>query len=87
MKRYQVYLNPHSVSIIDEFSEQTNISRSQLIQMTIDQIAGNIRKVFVATKTPVKNKYILDSLIGIIKLNSQKITNFAENVDEIYLQD
>lgn len=86
-KRYQVYLNPNSVSILDEYGEHTNISRSQLIQMAIDQVAQNLRKVFVSTQTPVKNNYILDSLIGAIKFEGNKTTNFAENIDEIYLHD
>lgn len=86
-KRYQLYLNPNSVSILDEYSEQTDISRSQLIQMAIDQVAQNLRKVFVSTKTPVKNSYLLDSLIGAIKLEGNKQTNFASNIDKIYLHD
>ena len=32
MKRYQVYLNQHSVSILDDLGKQTDISRSKLIQ-------------------------------------------------------
>lgn len=30
MKRYQVYLDPHSVSILDDFEKYTDISRSKL---------------------------------------------------------
>ncbi len=86
-KRYQVYLNPNSVSILDEYGEYTDISRSQLIQMAIDQVAQNLRKVFVSTKTPAKNSYLLDSLVGAIKLEGVKQTNFAENIKEIYLND
>lgn len=86
MKRYQVYLNPHSVSVLDEFKEQSNISRSQLIRLTIDQMANNLAKIFAAAKTPPGNKYILDSLVGAIKVKGRK-TNFAQNIDEIYLTD
>ena len=87
MKRYQVYLNPNSVSVLDEFGEHIDVSRSKLIQMAIDQVAQNLAKIFVATKTPPKDTYILDSLIGAIKLKGNKKTNFAQNVDEIYLSD
>lgn len=87
MKRYQVYLNPQSVSILDEYGKNTNISRSQLIQMAIDQVAQNLRKVFVATNTPSGTHYILDSLVGAIKLKDREKTNLAANVDEIYLRD
>ncbi|OGD85379.1 hypothetical protein A2164_04395 [Candidatus Curtissbacteria bacterium RBG_13_35_7] len=86
MRRYQVYLNQHSVSLLDEFGEHGNISRSQLIRLTIDQMAQNLAKIFSATKTPPGNKYILDSLVGAIKIKGRK-TNFAQNIDEMYLID
>lgn len=87
MKRYQVYLNPHSISILDEFGKHTNISRSKLLQIIIDQITQNLAKIFWATKTPPKDTYIFDSLVGIIKLPGNKKTNLARNIDEIYLSD
>jgi hypothetical protein len=87
MKRYQIYLNPHSVSILDEYGKHTDISRSRLIQMGIDQLAHTLRKVFIATKTPSETKYILDSLIGAVNLTEKKRTNVAENIDDIYLRD
>lgn len=87
MKRYQVYLNQHSVSILDDFGKHTDISRSELIRQVIDQVAQNLAKVFTATKTPPKDTYILDSLVGAIKLPGNKKTNFAQNIDEIYLTD
>ena len=87
MKRYQVYLNQHSVSILDDFGKHTDISRSELIRQAIDQVAQNLVKVFAATKTPPKDSYILDSLVGAIKLPRNKKTNFAQNIDEIYLTD
>ena len=87
MKRYQVYLNQQSISILDDFGEHTDISRSKLLQIITDQIAQNLAKVFTATKTPPKGTYILDSLVGAIKLPGNKKTNFAQNIDEIYLSD
>lgn len=87
MKRYQVYLNQHSVSILDDFGKHTDISRSKLLQIITDQIAQNLAKVFAATKTPPQDTYILDSLVGAIKLPGNKKTNFAKDIDEIYLTD
>lgn len=86
MKRYQVYLNPHSVSILDDFSKHTDISGSKILQVITDSVAQNLAKVLVATKTPPKDTYILDSLVGAIKLPGNKKTNFAQNIDEIYLE-
>ncbi len=87
MKRYQVYLNQTSVSILDDFAKPINISRSKLIQMVIDSLANNLTKVFVSTNTPPKKTYILDSLVGSIKIKGSEKTNFAQNIDEIYLSD
>ena len=87
MKRYQVYLDPHSVSIIDEFGKDVSLARSKIIRLAIEYVAQNFAKIFVATKTPPKNKYILDSLVGAIKLKGRKKTNLAQNIDEIYMND
>lgn len=87
MKRYQVYLNPGSVSIIDDFTNNIDLSRSRVIQMAVDQIMHNLIKIFRATQTPPKKTYILDSLVGSIKIKGKRETNFAENINEIYLQD
>ena len=87
MKRYQIYLNPHSVSLLDELGESIDVSRSKLIQAAIDGIAYNTAKIFTAMKTPPKNTYILDSLVGAIKIKGMRKTNFAQNVDDIYLND
>ena len=77
MKRYQVYLNPHSVSILDELGKHTDISRSALIRQVTDQVAQKLAKVFVATKTAPKDTYILDSLVGAIKLPENKKIDFT----------
>lgn len=87
MKRYQVYLNPHSVSILDDFGKHIDISRSKVLQIATDRIAQTLAKVFVATKTAPSDTYILDSLVGAIKLPGNKKTDFAHHIDEIYLRD
>lgn len=87
MKRYQVYLNPHSVSIIDDLGQNIDLKRSGILRMIIDSIASNFARILAATKTAPKDTYILDSLVGVIKVGGNKKTNFAQNIDEIYLKD
>ena len=85
MKRYQVYLNPHSVSILDDFENYTNISRSKLIREAIDRLAQNLTRVFVAKNVLPHKKLILDSLVGFINIKDQKQTNYAVKDDKVYL--
>ncbi|MDO8638742.1 MAG: hypothetical protein Q7R43_04140 [Candidatus Daviesbacteria bacterium] len=87
MKRYQVYLNPYSVSIIDDLGTQTDISRSKLIQGVIDRFADQIAKVFSKRENQPSNYHHFDKLVGAIHLKTKKTTNFAQDIDEIYLQD
>lgn len=72
MKRYQLYLNQHSVSILDDLGENIDLKRSRILQMLIDSIASNFARILAATKTPPKDTYILDSLVGAIKLPGHK---------------
>ena len=86
MKRYQVYLNPHSISILDDFEKYTNISRSKLIREAIDRLAQNLTRVFVAKNELPQEISILDSLVGFIN-KGQKQTNYALKDDKTYLID
>ncbi len=86
MKRYQVYLDPATVSILDDFEESSRLSRSQLIRLSIDRLAENLSKVFIAQKVKPSRRYVLDSLSGVIKTRSRE-TNFAQRPDRRYLQD
>lgn len=83
MKRYQVYLNPHSVSILDEIEEGTRISRSKIIRDTLDRIAQQYAAL-TPLKTKSKKRYILDEMAGFIDLKTKKKTDFARHVDNIY---
>lgn len=87
MKRYQVYLNPNSVSVLDEFEKNTSIPRSRLIRESIDRLAENLSKVFVDQEIPPKEKTALDSLVGTIKARGQKQTNYTLKDDLEYLKD
>ena len=87
MKRYQVYLNPHSVSILDDFEKLSNIPRSKLIREALDRWANQLVKVF-SKREDQPAKYVhFDKVVGAIRLKTKKPTNFALDEDEIYLQD
>lgn len=86
LKRYQVYLNPYSVSVLDGFKKTSNMSRSKLIREAIDRVAEQFVAIFAWEKKTQKTKYF-DKLCGFIDLKTKKKTHFAENVDEIYLTD
>lgn len=88
MKRYQMYLDPSSIAVIDEFENYAKISRSKLIRETIDRFACNLAQLMAKTEELPKKKYILDELIGIINLTKKKTsTNFAQKEDIYYLSD
>ena len=83
MNRYQVYLNPLSVNILDDFESLTNISRSQLIRESIDRLALQLSGLLTVQRQ--KNKqFLFDSLSGCIDTGSNKKTNYADTVDDIY---
>ena len=87
MKRYQVYLDPHSVSVLDDFEKYANISRSKLIREAIDRLAQNLSRVFVEKDEAPKQMTTLDSLVGFINVKNQKQTNYALRDDGVYLAD
>lgn len=87
MKRYQVYLNPHSVSVMDEVERMIGVSRSKLIREATDRFVQAISSIVSAMKTQHRKKPNLDNLIGIIDLKTKKKTNYALEDDEIYLRD
>ena len=86
MKRYQVYLNQNSVSVLDDFEKISNISRSKVIRQAIDRLAEQLVYA-VDDRRSQKKEYILDSLNGFVDLKTNKKTNSAQNVDEIYFSD
>lgn len=87
MKRYQVYLNSNSVSVLDEFEKYTSVSRSKLIREAIDRLAQNLAKSFADKNIEPQDKFILDSLIGQINVKGQKQTDHASKDDRTYLVD
>jgi len=87
MKRYQVYLNPGSVSVLDEFEKYSSISRSKLIREAIDRLAQNLSKIFVDKNVAPDEKLLLDTLVGMINISTLKETNYASEKDPKYLID
>lgn len=60
----------------------------KLIRKVINQILGNLVRIFEVTKTLPRDKNLLDSLAGFIKIKDKKQTNFAQQVDDvIYFRD
>ncbi len=87
MKRYQVYLNPNSVAILDDFEKISDISRSKLIREVIDRYVNQLVKVFAKRNDSLPKLTYLDRLVGAIDLKTSKPTNYALDDDEIYLKD
>ena len=87
MQRYQIYLNPSSVSTLDELESLTNITRSKVIRELVDKFVNGISKVISAKKLMPQKKYVLDELIGIIDTKGGKQTDYASRDDDIYLID
>jgi hypothetical protein len=83
MKRYQVYLNPDSVATIDQYEQETNLSRSGVIRMVVDAVAVNLQKTRITKRTGTKTGS-LDSIIGIIDPNGKKTTYSSAHVDDMY---
>lgn len=86
-KRYQVYLDPHSVAVLDDLERLTQVSRSKWIREIVGRFASEVAKVIAQVKPEKPKKYHLDELVGFIKVKGKKKTNYAMHVDNIYLRD
>lgn len=89
MKRYQLYLNPHSVSVVDVVSETVEMSRSKIIQNVVDRVSKEISDeiigIALVKKASRKKQYaVLDKYAGFIDDGSKEIQNYSQTVDEIY---
>jgi len=85
MKRYQLYLNPHSVSVLDTASETIEIVRSKIIQNVVDRVSREIIDIALVKKTSRKKQYaVLDKYAGFIDDGLKKKQNYSQTVDEIY---
>ena len=84
MKRYQVYLNQISVSVIDDYEKLTKMSRSKVIRYLVDSASEQLITL-IRQKEPGK-KYLMDSLAGFIDLKTNKKMDLVSNIDEVLLQ-
>ena len=84
IKRYQVYLNAGSVSIIDEYEKLTNISRSKVIRYLVDSVSEQF--ITLIKRREPKDKYFMDSLAGFIDLKTDEKIDLVSSIDEVLLQ-
>lgn len=85
MQRYQIYLDPRTVTILDDAESISNISRSQLIRMAAEAVSENLAKILAVVK-PANNNYThLDNLAGFIKPKTKQPTSYATRSDRDYL--
>lgn len=84
MNRYQIYLDPKSINVLDELAKLTNLSRSQIIRDVIDKMASEYRKLLAATDAQrIKNNPLL-KMAGFAKGGKPGI---SRNTNQIYLKD
>lgn len=85
MQRYQIYLDPRTVTILDDFESIARVSRSHLIRMATEAVSENFAKILAVVK-PTNDTYTsLDALAGSIKPNTKKPTSYATKSDRDYL--
>lgn len=84
MNRYQIYLDPKDVNILDELARLTSFSRSQIIRDVINKMAKQYEKLLEAkTKRSLKNNPLL-KMAGFAKGPNKDISH---HVNDIYLKD
>jgi hypothetical protein len=84
MNRYQIYLDPKDVRVLDDVSEELKLTRSAVIRDVISRAAREYEKVLKASKKISLKKHPLMRMVGI---GRSKTGDVAKGVDEIYLQD
>lgn len=81
MNRYQIYLYPEDVNVLDELARLTDFSRSQIIRDVITRMAKQYEKL-LARQTEKNNPLL--QMAGFTKGPNRDITH---NVNDIYLKD
>jgi len=88
MKRYQVYLNPFSVSVLDDLERIIDISRSKQLRLVIDRVAEVLATILRAKEASQNKKdFLLDELAGFIDLNTSKKINFTDATTYVLYKD
>ena len=84
MKRYQVYLNPYSISVLDDLKEAIDISRSKQLRLVVDRIAEVLGSILRAKEaSQAKEKFLLDELAGFVDLKTDKKIDFTKDIDDV----
>lgn len=84
MNRYQIYLDPKDVNILDELARLTSFSRSQIIRDVINKMAKEYEKLLETNrKKSLKNNPLL-KMAGFAKGGKPGI---SRNANQIYLKD
>ena len=84
MNRYQVYLDPKSVKVIDGISSELSMTRSRIIQEVVNRVAREFEKVLTVKKNVSQKNNPLLKMAGFIKGTKPGI---SRNIDEIYFKD
>lgn len=84
MSRYQVYLNPQSVAVVDEWAGSLDLTRSHIIRDVLDRVVGEYLKARTAVQNYSLKHHPLLKMSGIIHGASH---NLSESVDTIYSGD
>lgn len=84
-KRYQVYLNPHSVGILDEAAEIGSLTRSHWIREAVNGATARVGNLLAVLKPVKKEDYSwLDEMVGSLRAKGGKTVNISQRVDDIY---
>lgn len=84
MKRYQMYLEPRSVAVVDDLARELDISRSQIVRDVVSRVMGEYKKLLTATAPLRRANNPLLQMDGFAKgLPAQ----LSQNIDDIYLKD
>ena len=81
MNRYQIYFQPETVEFFDFLSSQTGLSRSRLMQETLDIVVSRM-KVLLPTK---KIKTSVLDMAGQLSIGNKKITKIATTHDREFM--
>lgn len=85
LQRVQVYLEPNSVSLIDQIAKEIRINRSQVIRDATASVANRYIKTVQFLKSSKKTKPEL--WLKLAGIEESKTGVVGLNVDEIYLND
>lgn len=86
MKRYQLYLDPHSIDIFDDAATLSpEFPRSRLLREAIEAAGDRVVNLVASLIQPKENNYSeLDKMVGAITIKGKKKVRLSENIDEIY---